>query len=346
MISFGTNIRSKEVMKNLTLQQLVNYLQTDTSLRQQCNQLKEILHLDAEKYRNQKCFLPYFLGAEFQGNLRNTQNFICIQYFMLDLDHLSQAGLEVTLLKQKLAMVPELMLGYVSPSGDGLKLLFKLGQKITNSKYFSDFYTLFARHFFQTHRLENVGDMKTKDVSRVSFAAYDPDLYFNPNAMTVNPEKILPMEMWQAPTLEVDEQPTDETTVVEVDADTMAKIRAKLNPNFKKPSKEKKYFVPEALEQAEIGLAKRLQHFGIKLGEVRPINYGKKFLFELGIKFAELNVFYGKNGFSVVISPKRGHDAELSQIVEQLMWEHLYQVPQHQTPNKPVMRVIRNEEAS
>lgn len=37
--------------------------------------------------------------------------------------------------------------------------------------------------------------------------------------------------------------------------------------------------------------------------------------FTLGLKRAELNLFFGKKGFSVVCSPRTGTDSELNQLM-------------------------------
>jgi hypothetical protein len=57
--------------------------------------------------------------------------------------------------------------------------------------------------------------------------------------------------------------------------------------------------------------------------ELSGIHYGKKFKFSLGKRKAEINLFYGKKGYSVVISPRIGTDPDLNQVCRQLMREWL-----------------------
>ena len=57
--------------------------------------------------------------------------------------------------------------------------------------------------------------------------------------------------------------------------------------------------------------------------EVCDIQYGKKFKFRLGLKLAEVNVFYGKRGFKVVKSPKSGTNDELNGLMVELIEDYL-----------------------
>ena len=55
------------------------------------------------------------------------------------------------------------------------------------------------------------------------------------------------------------------------------------------------------------------------VNDVMDINYGKKLQLSLGRRSAELNLFYGKRGFTVVQSPKRGTSSELNQTAAELV---------------------------
>ena len=57
--------------------------------------------------------------------------------------------------------------------------------------------------------------------------------------------------------------------------------------------------------------------------EVVNIHYGKKFKFRLQLKEAEINLFYGKRGYTVVQSPRHGTNAELNVVCAQILTEML-----------------------
>ena len=46
-----------------------------------------------------------------------------------------------------------------------------------------------------------------------------------------------------------------------------------------------------------------------------------------GYRKAEVNVFFGKRGFSVVKSPKTGTDAALMDLLYGILFAHLFPVP-------------------
>lgn len=54
---------------------------------------------------------------------------------------------------------------------------------------------------------------------------------------------------------------------------------------------------------------------GVAITEVLNISYGKKLRFKIGLKQAEINLFFGKQGFSVVQSPRTGTDAEMNRLM-------------------------------
>ena len=62
-----------------------------------------------------------------------------------------------------------------------------------------------------------------------------------------------------------------------------------------------------------------IEETGLQVSEVINIQYGKKLRVSLGLKQAEVNLFYGKRGFSVVISPRRGTNSELNDLVAELL---------------------------
>jgi hypothetical protein len=67
--------------------------------------------------------------------------------------------------------------------------------------------------------------------------------------------------------------------------------------------------------------AKAVEDHQMVVIEERGIQYGLKIRVkhERGGE-AEVNVFYGKHGFSVVQSPKNGTHPDLNQVLEQLIW--------------------------
>ncbi|HKK87425.1 MAG TPA: hypothetical protein VJ917_01160, partial [Saprospiraceae bacterium] len=63
--------------------------------------------------------------------------------------------------------------------------------------------------------------------------------------------------------------------------------------------------------------------FDIQLIETHPIQYGRKIKVGIPNAWAEVNVFYGKKGYSIVATTKRNSDHELAQMTREVLSELL-----------------------
>jgi hypothetical protein len=179
--------------------------------------------------------------------------------------------------------------------------------------------------------LEQVIDGRVSDVCRACFISIDEDVFYNPIAQTIDINDYLPIDN---PSVLIDlnhsleneikesSQPKDELPV-DPDAETMQRIKKLLNPKVSKPNKNIP-FVPQQLDDIMEDLKKYVEDTGVELYETINIQYGKKLRFKMGLKQAEINLFYGKNGFTVVKSPRTGTSAELNELMLQLINSFIY----------------------
>ena len=99
----------------------------------------------------------------------------------------------------------------------------------------------------------------------------------------------------------------------------MEQIRQRLNPKQAKPLELQPVVVPAILNDLIDDIKSYIEETGLQVSEVINIQYGKKLRVSLGLKQAVVNLFYGKRGFSVVISPRRGTNSELNDLVAELL---------------------------
>ena len=97
---------------------------------------------------------------------------------------------------------------FVSPSGNGLKVLIKIPADADNHiKYFTSLKTEFDSTYFDT---------TSKNLSRVCYESYDPLLYYNPNSLiwdTIEEEEHEERSSYKdKPTIKI----TDENKIVEI----------------------------------------------------------------------------------------------------------------------------------
>ena len=91
--------------------------------------------------------------------------------------------------------------------------------------------------------------------------------------------------------------------------------------------RERQVFVPDSLRELEPEVRAICQRLNWELTEVGTLNFGLKFAVKQGFRRAELNVFFGKKGFSLVRSPKTGTDPALADLLYGQVYGILFPEP-------------------
>lgn len=299
-------------------------------LREEILQLRRVLAINPGRYRELKKRLPYVVAGMFNPPVRKTENFAWIDHIILDIDHLSAKELNAETLKSKLCCDPRVELLFLSPGGDGIKVFFRLAEKLYDHGKFSLFYNVFSREFSTRYGIEQVTDKATRDVTRACFFSFDPDTYYNHDCERVRVSEIIDFEshkdIREARKITAEDtkkEGGEEDTRIPLDEDKLTEIKKKLGVRVR-TKHEKIIYVPEELEETIGKVVELAGQFDITTVDVTSIHYGKKFRFSLENKMAEVNLFYGKNGFSVVKTPKRGVDHELNDVVFKILCSYFY----------------------
>lgn len=304
-------------------------------LDKKTEQLRRVGGIDQKAYQSLKKELPYITCGIFNPPYRKTEHFVSIKCFILDFDHLSEKQTNADELKKILKRDERVAMMFTSPGGDGLKLLFALKSPFTDHGKYSLFYKVFAEGFARAHGLQQVIDTRTSDVTRATFLCYDPDLWHNPFYDEVDADTWIDFES----AIDVDEAieigksqklahkeallnaKSEATPEEDMPDEILEAIKRKLNPGFRSKKTKKSQYVPEQVIELEEEIKERCAEVGIELKGSLPIQYGKQFSFEAGNHIAELNVFFGKRGFSVVKSTKSICSAEFNEIVFNMVME-------------------------
>lgn len=338
MLSIGKNIQANaDALQKIPVDYLFNRLKhPKQEIEALIRQLRAIREIDARQYTLQKRALPYFVCAVFNPPYRKTENFAYAEYFVLDLDHISDGENSLKAIRESVQKDPHVLLAFTSPSGDGLKLMFKLNERCWDSGIYSLFYKAFSRSFGAKHNLSDIIDSRTSDVCRACFISMDPDVYFNPQAEPVDVKDYLETDDVSSmftlkKELEKSPQPTmpaaeaAEPQSSDPDAETMKRIRQVLAGKPSKESDKAAVYVPQELDMVLEGLTLMLRENGLDIESISNIQYGKNIRVRLGLKKAEVNLFFGKRGFTVVACPRTGTNAELNHLCSGLIRNHLNQ---------------------
>jgi len=324
MLSFGQHITQKDdLLMQISIPQFFESTkQPDEAIISLINRLRLVKTIDKKQYGVMKRELPYIVCGIFDPPYRRIENFGYVEYFIIDIDHITEKGLDISVLREKLIADSRVMLCFVSPGEDGLKALFRLNEKCYDAGQYSLFYKLFVRSFALQNGFEQVVDTVTSDVSRACFVSYDPLAFFNPEAETVNMKTFVDFdnpfitgEIAHTIKQEEKERKPEKPEKPVPDNDAIAFIKERLQSKTRTPRQKPQVFVPEELEQILEKLLQYIGESGIQVGKVENIQYGKKFRFHAGLAQSEINLFFGKRGFSVVKTPKQGTSEQLNDLM-------------------------------
>jgi hypothetical protein len=169
-VTFFKGLRSTKPFKTMSLMEVLNQIK-DGEWRERV----EPCSIDINKKNVLPCFTPTgkFNHRSIKG-LEEYNGLIC-----LDIDHVEDPAA----LKQKVAAIDWVTSAFITPSGKGLKVLVQTQGTTDNYKQTEE---LVAHAFFEATGINR--DSRAKDIARIQFVSYDPEIYINVNALVFNQE--------------------------------------------------------------------------------------------------------------------------------------------------------------
>jgi hypothetical protein len=312
-----------DVWEKTTLSNLAQkIIAPEDSLKAGIQGLRRLKTIDIRKYALQKRNLPYFICATFQDNRRVLANFQAIDALVIDFDHLPESALDPAEVRNLVGKDSRVSLAFISPGGDGVKIIVKLQTPVRDPEIYSRLYKAFVTDFARHHQIHCHPDMVTHDVTRICFLSFDLDCIFNPEATAIAPEQWVNLypssEDLFHESVVSDTEPNplpvsipsaNLTPVVKPGSD---QLRAILFPEKKIIQTNPNEDIPQ-LNLLVHMLQDKLGEYGLQLVEATNIQYGKKIRVQYGLKFGEVNVF------SIVKSPKHGTDKEVMEALYNLI---------------------------
>ena len=343
MLSAGRRIRdAHDKLSHITTEYLYERIkQPSSEVESKLKALRLVYALDKKRYNELKRELPYVVCAVFTPEYRNTQNFASTDCFIVDIDHVGSQSMDISALKLQLCMDQRVVMAFVSPSGDGLKLLFALKEKCYDAGAFTAFYKAFVRQYALQYDLAGVIDSRTCDVCRACFVSHDRDVYYNPDAEPIDWKQVTPTSQYAeiktetatTPVVaECDEAKPKETkeakdgtkeNPADPDKEIMDRIKQQLQLSRARERAKRDFYVPEEIETVMAGVREVIGSTGVRIAEERNIQYGKQLVLTGNLRRAELNIFFGRRGFSVVEQPRRGTSAEFNSLMGELVRDYL-----------------------
>ncbi|WP_298047706.1 CRISPR-associated primase-polymerase type B [uncultured Bacteroides sp.] len=335
MLSAGSNIASlSDTLKKVTVEYLYYSLRNPKpDVEARIRQLRIIRDLDKKQYSLLKRQLPYVVCGMFNPPYRKTENFAYTEYFIVDIDHFSEKGFDIQATRKQIESDERVLLSFISPGEDGLKVLFKLKNRCYDAEIYKLFYKSFLRDFALMYHLEQVLDERTCDVCRACFISIDSNVFYREEAVPVDLNAYLPVSdtvsmfdlkyELECAAKEQKASTVKEEKMKDPEKEVLDKIKGLLNPKSSNSTLKKKPYVPEYLEEIMTDLKKYIEETGVEVYEIINIQYAKKIRCKVGLRMAEINLFYGKHGFSVVQSPRCGTSEELNHLISELIMTYL-----------------------
>ncbi len=335
MISVGSNITLKDdVLTKTPIEYLYRSISSPRpELSAKLRQLRIVRDIDLNKYNELKKRLPYVVCAIFNPPYRRKENFAYTEYFVLDIDNISQKEFSLQSIKERIIKDSRVMLCFISPSEDGLKVFFRLKERCYDPNIFSIFYRTFTHSFSEQYNLQQVVDIRTSDVSRACFLSVDSQAFYRSDAERIDLTTFVDLD----DSLELfklsDELKKEAKATAKAGAkdhepepspEVLKHIKSILNPKALEKVAKRTY-VPNELTEIIPQLQRFVEENGVQVVEIKNINYGKQIKFKAAGKNGEVNLFYGNRGFSIVQSARTGTDPEFNKLMADLIKTFLFE---------------------
>lgn len=309
-LTFGTNCKdNKTLLETISLETLYEKLVSgeDHSLVSLTKNLRSVLKYSTERYRALKTTLPFFSCSLFEPAIRSHQYFREAQGLIIDIDQ--HSAVESALI-EKFKLDPRIVLGYISPSNMGIKLVFQFDRPVIHPDVYTNLYKRFSYSFATQYQLSDTIDQRNSDVSRISFICHDPGAWMS--------HEVLPVEVdeWSRD-LVISAEAEEENSMDGISSGAYRQILQLLETRPKVPKK----IVPLMDEITDIlpVLEEELAIYGIRLQPGEAIQHGAKLRVFKDQVQGELNIYWGKKGYNVVASPRKGTDHELNEVARYII---------------------------
>jgi hypothetical protein len=181
-ITLLNNVKIPTKFEGLTIDGALKYIKNSETMHEKIENLRTIVN-DDEKYKALKEQLPAFsFSGTFKNSVLNDSFIEHSGVFTVDIDHLEDVNAD----KALVCSIPYVLACFISPSGKGLKAILRIDTLKDDADLKTKFASITA--LFAGYGI-NI-DQSGKDIRRVCFASYDPDIYINYDAEIFYPEII------------------------------------------------------------------------------------------------------------------------------------------------------------
>lgn len=183
------NVQSKApIEEKWELRQVVSQIRSGVPNSDVVNKIRKLraafdknLKKTAEYDEIKKTILSFVPSVDLEKG-RKSENIIKYnQVVVLDIDHISDQGVDLEVLKEKIVSSPYTLCSFISPGGDGLKILIKVDSKLEVHKHA---FNQLKKCFSQELGVEI--DKSGSDCARLCIFSFDEEVYLNEDSKVFN----------------------------------------------------------------------------------------------------------------------------------------------------------------
>ena len=311
---FGTNCKDNQTeLKTIETEQLYEMISSSTKeLVDSTKQLRSVLRYSKERYRSMKTSLPFFSCSHFDPPFRSYKNFKCAYGMIIDID--DDKPIE-PLLIHRFRADPRIIMGYISPSNMGMKLIFQFDFPVFDANHYVNVYKTFIMQFSYEYHITDKIDKRNSDVGRISFICHDPNAWLNTDFIAID---------WKALIQQSSDIETNDTPSQDQDPISPTVYKQILTLLDTKPKTPK--IIAPVMEEIQIimpDIRQALMSYDIEIKDTSSIQYGAKIRIYKDVHIGEINLYKGKQGYKVVTSPRKGTHFELNEAAMHIIQQAL-----------------------
>lgn len=172
-------------VKSYSLKQILQAIKNGGA-KDKVLKIRELVKEGKKKEANdlKQKLLAFTVSGVFEGGRKIENLKELAPYMILDIDN--QKAVDIPTLKVKASRIPSTLACFVSPSGNGLKIIVKVNRNLENHK---QVFNSLVEYFEKELGVEI--DKSGKDIGRLCYFPYDPEIYLNehPETFQLDPLK-------------------------------------------------------------------------------------------------------------------------------------------------------------
>jgi hypothetical protein len=172
LVSYANNIKVSQSSPK-TLAWVVEQIKGSDILREQITRIRAC-QSTSERQALKEATIPWFSFATFKDGYRSNSTFLSTKFVVIDCDHL---GDSLSSCRESFGKDPDVFVCFLSPSGDGLKVVFELQEPVTRDEDYRRVFNHFRQLVTTKH---SVTPDPHADPARTCYLSFDASIHINP----------------------------------------------------------------------------------------------------------------------------------------------------------------------